>query len=123
MNKVPFTVDKRMGESAAIAVFEPHGQLNGHPDCFQWLEEVRRDIQVGQKHLVLNLHDVTRIDSTGVGILASLHVSAANAGGKLCLTGLTDRQRMLLESTWLLRVIENADTEAAAIRLCLAPKS
>lgn len=118
MNKVPFTVDKRTESAGSVMVYKAHGQLNGQPDCFQWLEEVRRGIQAGQKCLVLNLSDVSRIDSTGVGIIASLHVSAANAGGKLCLTGLTDRQRLLLESTWLLRVIQSADDESQAIRTC-----
>ena len=65
--------------------------------------------------MVLDLSGVERIDSTGIGILASIHVSAVNAGGKLCLHGLDARQRALLEATWLSRVIPGFEDEKAAI--------
>jgi anti-sigma B factor antagonist len=120
MPKPAFTVDKRIEGNGRVTVYSPHGKINGQADCFTWLEEARETIQAGQKSVVLNLSDVDRIDSTGIGIIASLHVSATNASGKLCLTGLNEQQRHMFEATWLLRVIESADNEAAAIRGCAA---
>jgi anti-sigma B factor antagonist len=120
MGNVHFTSAKRSEADTKVTVYHPSGALNGHPDCFAWLEEVRGDIREGGRHIVLNLRDVTRIDSTGVGILASIHVSTVSAGGKLCLTGLNDKQRQLLEATWLLKVIASAEDEAQAIQACTA---
>jgi anti-sigma B factor antagonist len=116
METVNFTSERHTEAGSKVSVYHPRGKLNGHPECFAWLEEVRRDIRDGASRLVLNLKDVSKIDSTGIGILASMHVSAVNAGGKLCLTGLNEKQRLLLESTWLLRVIPAAEDEANAIR-------
>ena len=120
METVNFTSAKRTEPDSKVSVYHPRGKLNGQPDCFAWLEEVRRDIRDSGPRLVLSLRDVSRINSTGIGILASIHVSAVNAGGKLCLTGLNEKQRLMLESTWLLRVIPCADDEAQAIRVCAA---
>lgn len=119
MPKTAFTVDKRVEENGQVTVHLPHGKLNGQSDCFTWLENVRQDIQSGQKLVVVDMSDVDRIDSTGIGIIASLHVSASNAGGKFVLTGLDQHQRSLLETTWLLRVIQCEDDEKAAIRSCM----
>jgi anti-anti-sigma factor len=120
MQKTDFAVDKRTAHNG-VAVYTPHGVLNGHQDCFDWLESIRGDVQAGNKLVVINLKDVARVDSTGVGIVASIHVSAVNAGGKLCLTELGPRERALFESTWLLRVIPNFEREAEAIAAAAQP--
>jgi anti-sigma B factor antagonist len=118
MQKTGFAVEKRTAVPNRVNVYSPQGTLNGHQECFDWLESIRSDIQSGAKFVVINLKNVSRVDSTGVGIIASIHVSAVNAGGKLCLTELGPRERALFESTWLLRVIPNFDDEAAAIAAC-----
>ena len=118
MHKTGFAVEKSSAANNRVTLYTPHGILNGHQECFDWLESIRSEIQAGSKFVVINLKDVSRVDSTGIGIIASIHVSAVNAGGKLCLTELGPRERALFESTWLLRVIPNFDDEAAAIAAC-----
>jgi anti-anti-sigma factor len=118
MSKTAFAAEKRVVVPGKITAYLPQGKLNGHQECFDWLEGIRSDVQSGAKCVVIDLSGVERIDSTGVGILASIHVSAVNAGGKLCLYGLDARQRALLEATWLSRVIPSFEDEKAAVAAC-----
>ena len=46
-------------------------------------ETVRDLISKGQKNILLNLGDVTYIDSSGIGELVSSYTSVSNQGGKL----------------------------------------
>jgi anti-anti-sigma factor len=115
MDNQTFTADKRTDPTGKVTIYSAHGQLNGRDACFDWLEEVRKSIQAGQKLIVINLADVPRVDSTGIGIIAAVHVSATNGGGKVCLTGLSKPLWTLFESTWLLRVIPHAEKETDAI--------
>jgi anti-anti-sigma factor len=118
MEHDPFTTGRRSEADGRVSVHEPRGVLNGHAACYAWLDAIRREIQGGQSRIVLDLRGVTRIDSTGIGIIAAISASAMNAGGRVCLTGLSDRTRRLLETTHLLKVIQNIDDESEAIREC-----
>ncbi len=111
-----FSAERQVDPEGSIAIYRTHGPLNGRDTCFEWLETVRKDIQSGQKRVVVNLEGTPKVDSTGLGILASVHVSATNAGGKLCLTGLNKSLRVLFDTTWLLRVIPHAEDEESAVR-------
>ena len=70
----------------------------------------------GQKKLLLNLADVTYIDSSGIGELVSGFTTVTNSGGQLKLLNLTKRVKDLLQITKLYTVFEVFDDEAEAIR-------
>lgn len=70
----------------------------------------------GSKKLLLNLGDVTYIDSSGIGELVSGYTSVTNQGGQLKLLHLTKRVQELLQITKLYTVFEVFDDEAAAVR-------
>lgn len=81
------------------------------------LRDMVRDLVTkGQRKILLNLGDVTYIDSSGIGELVSGFTSVANAGGQLKLLNLTKRVKDLLQITKLYTVFEVFDDEAAAIR-------
>jgi anti-sigma B factor antagonist len=63
------------------------------------------------KKLILNLSDVTYIDSSGVGELVSTYTSVVNNGGQLKLLNLTKKIRELLTITKLLTVFDVSDNE------------
>ena len=65
--------------------------------------------------IVLNLGDVSYIDSGGLGTLVALRTTAQNAGGTIKLTNLTKRVGDLLQVTKLLTVFEVYNSEAEAI--------
>jgi anti-sigma B factor antagonist len=65
--------------------------------------------------VVLNLRDVTYIDSGGLGTLVSLYTTAKNAGGALKLASLTQRVDDLLQVTKLVTIFEVFENEQAAV--------
>jgi len=66
--------------------------------------------------IVLNLADVTYIDSGGLGTLVSLFITARNSGGAVKLARLTQRVGDLLQITKLLTVFEVYDSEEEAVQ-------
>ena len=79
-------------------------------------ETVRDLISKGQKNTLLNLGDVTYIDSSGIGELVSSYTSVSNQGGKLKLLNLQKKVHDLLQITKLYTVFEVHTDEAAAVR-------
>jgi len=69
----------------------------------------------GQKKILLNLGDVSYIDSSGIGELVSAFTSVRNQGGELKLLNLTKKVHDLLQITKLYTVFDVKDDEASAI--------
>src|SRR6516162_10320109 len=70
----------------------------------------------GQKKILLNLGDVTYIDSSGIGELVSGFTTVTNSGGMLKLLNLNKRVKDLLQITKLYTVFDVHEDEAGAIR-------
>jgi anti-sigma B factor antagonist len=81
------------------------------------LREAMKDLVTkGQKKILLNLGDVSYIDSSGIGELVSGFTTVTNSGGNLKLLNLNKRVKDLLQITKLYTVFEVHEDEAAAIR-------
>jgi anti-sigma B factor antagonist len=81
------------------------------------LRDILRDLTAKGNHkILLNLSDVSYIDSSGIGELVSGFTSVSNAGGTLKLLGLTKRVKDLLQITKLYTVFDVHEEEAHAIR-------
>ena len=81
------------------------------------LRDALRDLVAkGHKKILLNLGDVSYIDSSGIGELVSGFTSVSNAGGNLKLLSLTKRVKDLLQITKLYTVFDVKDDEAAAVK-------
>ena len=78
-------------------------------------EGVKRLLAAGKKKIVLNMSNVTYIDSAGLGTLVASHHSARTQGASLRLSNLGAKFQEVLQVTKLLTVFEVHDTEAAAI--------
>jgi len=80
------------------------------------LRDALRDlVGKGQNKILLNLGDVTYIDSSGIGELVSGFTSVTNSGGTLKLLNLTKRVQDLLQITKLYTVFDVHDSEVHAI--------
>ena len=81
---------------------------------------LRNAVQVamngGATRVIINLKDVTTIDSSGVGELVSAYTTATNRGAKLHLENLPAKVTDILQITQLITVFDVYDTEDAAIR-------
>lgn len=81
------------------------------------LRDCLRDLMAqNNKKILLNLSDVSYIDSSGIGELVSGFTTVANSGGTLKLLGLTRRVKDLLQITKLYTVFDVHEEEAHAIR-------
>ena len=81
------------------------------------LRDTLRDLTAkGNKKILLNLSDVSYIDSSGIGELVSGFTTVTNHGGVLKLLGLNKRVKDLLQITKLYTVFEVFDDEATAVR-------
>jgi anti-sigma B factor antagonist len=81
------------------------------------LRDVLRDLSAsGNKKILLNLGDVSYIDSSGIGELVSAFTTVANQGGTLKLLSLTKRVKDLLQITKLYTVFDVHEDEAHAVR-------
>lgn len=78
-------------------------------------DTIRDSVAHGQKKILLNLGDVTYIDSSGIGELVSAFTSVRNQGGELKLLNLTKKVHDLLQITKLYTVFDIKDDEAAAV--------
>ena len=77
------------------------------------LQDLLKD---GKKKILLNLGEVSYIDSSGIGELVSGFTTVANSGGQLKLLNLTKRVKDLLQITKLYTVFDVHEDEAAAVR-------
>jgi anti-sigma B factor antagonist len=77
-------------------------------------ETVKKSVTENNR-IVLNLGEVSYIDSGGLGTLVALRTTAQNAGGTIKLASLTKRVGDLLQVTKLLTVFDVYDSEAEAI--------
>jgi anti-sigma B factor antagonist len=78
-------------------------------------DAVRRQLDAGRKHLVLDLARVPYVDSCGLGTMVQAYVSAHRAGGFVKLLNVTPRVRQLLTITRLLTVFEFYQPQVRAV--------
>jgi anti-sigma B factor antagonist len=79
--------------------------------------DVIRDLAAkGDKKILVNLADVSYIDSSGIGEMVSSFTTVTNHGGQLKLLSLTKRVKDLLQITKLYTVFEVFEDEASAVR-------
>jgi anti-sigma B factor antagonist len=98
-----------------VGVVELEGRIVLGEESNAMREQIKGMLAAGQKKIVLNLNNVTYIDSAGLGALVAAHHSARTQGASLKLAHLGSKFQEILQVTKLLTVFEVHDTEAAAV--------
>ena len=81
------------------------------------LRDALRDmVAKNHKKILLNLGEVSYIDSSGIGELVSGFTSVTNSGGQLKLLGLNKRVKDLLQITKLYTVFDVHEEASSAVR-------
>ena len=78
-------------------------------------DKMRSLIQQGKTKILLNLGDVSYVDSAGLGEIVQAYGTVTKTGGALKLVNTTKRIKDLLAITKLLTVFETFDSEAEAV--------
>ncbi len=102
-------------EAGDITILDLSGKITIGEGSVQLREAVRGLLDGGKKKILLNLGDVSYVDSSGIGELVSSYSTAGKAGGSLKLLNLTKKIQDLLAITKLLTVFEIHESEDAAL--------
>lgn len=102
-------------EVNGVIIINLSGQITLGDASASLREEVRDQLGHGYNKIVLNLGDVTYIDSAGLGELTGSFMSVKNRGGALKLLNLTKRVHDLMQITKLYTVFDVYDDEKAAV--------
>ncbi len=102
-------------QSDGIAIVDCNGRIVFGEEAAALREMVKEMIPANPR-VVLNLKDVSYIDSGGLGMLVGLYTSAHSAKGDVKLAHLTQRVGQLLQVTKLLTVFEVHETVEEAVK-------
>ena len=99
-----------------VIVIDATGRITLGEGASTFRDLIRDLATKGDKKLLVNLGDVSYIDSSGIGEMVSGFTTVTNHGGQLKLLSLSKRVKDLLQITKLYTVFEVFDDEAAAVR-------
>lgn len=102
-------------EVDGVTVLDLGGRITLGEGSVQLREAIRDLIGKGQKKILLNLGDVSYIDSSGLGELVSAFTTSKNQGAALKLLNLTNKVKDVLQLTKLYTVFDIYDAEVTAI--------
>ena len=104
--------ERRVGD---VTILRVAGRLvldDGHDELRSRIDGLA---EAGRVNVLVDLGDVTYVDSCGVGLLIAKYVSLRRKGGDLKLLRLTERSHHLMEISKLLDVFETFDAEEQAL--------
>ena len=99
----------------AVTVLDLVGKLTIDHDAQRLKDKINSLIQQGRTQIVLNLTDVSYIDSGGLGQLVASYGSVAKTSGGLKLLGVSKRNHDLLSITRLVTLFDAYDSEKEAV--------
>ena len=102
-------------EENGISILSLDGRIVLGEESNALREKVKALLAAGQKKVVLNMADVTYIDSSGLGTMVALHTSAKSQGASMKISNLGSKFQEILQVTKLVTVFDAYPTEAAAI--------
>jgi anti-anti-sigma factor len=100
--------------SGDIVTLELSGKLIAGDQLTSFLGRVQYYLSLNKSRFLIDLHDVERMNSAGIGALVAAHMAATHAGGKFVLANITNVEN-LLNVTQLLRVFESYDSRDEAV--------
>lgn len=103
-------------EVDGITVVDMDGRIVLGEESNSLRERVKGLLADNKRRIVLNMNNVTYIDSAGLGTLVATYHSARNQGATMKLANLGSKFREVLQVTKLLTVFEVHDSETSAVQ-------
>jgi anti-sigma B factor antagonist len=100
----------------SVAVVDLKGRVTLGEASGSLRDAIKELVGKDSKDILLNLSDVTYIDSSGLGELVGAFATVSNRHGRLKLLGLQPRVHELMHITKLYTVFETFTDEATAVR-------
>jgi anti-sigma B factor antagonist len=102
-------------KNGEVTIIDASGKLTLGEGTGALRTKIRELVDGGSKRIILNLADVTYMDSSGLGGLIAAHTTVTTAGGEMKLLSLAKRVHDLLKITKLYTVFEVFEDEASAV--------
>ena len=103
-------------ETADATILDMSGRITLGESLADLRDSIREALAGDQKNLLLNLAEVSYIDSSGLGQLIGSYATVTSRGGQMKLLNLQKRVNDLLQITKLLTVFETYTNEEAALK-------
>lgn len=78
---VELTINRR--DKQGVVFLDMSGRITLGEECNAFRQQVKKLLEEGQKKIVLNLGEITRVDSAGIGTLVESVILTAKEGGRL----------------------------------------
>jgi anti-sigma B factor antagonist len=103
-------------ESGGVTILELSGRVTLGEESSQLRSKIKEVLAEGKTRLILDLANVSYIDSAGLGTLVAGYTSAQNQGASMKLANLTKKFKEQLQITKLITVFEVYETVAEALK-------
>jgi len=103
-------------ESSGVTILALSGRITLGEESNQLRSHIKEMLAEGAKRLVLDLGEVSYIDSAGLGTLVAGYTSSQSQGATMKLANLTKRFREQLNITKLVTVFDVYDSVEAAVK-------
>jgi anti-sigma B factor antagonist len=103
---------RRVGD---VAIVDLSGRITLGENTGILRDELRSLLSQGTKSIVLNMNDVSYVDSAGLGELVGAYTTATNQGGSVKLLNLQGKMKDLMQITKLFTIFSTFDNEQAAV--------
>ena len=115
------TVVRKIGNM--MTILDLQGKITIGAGDVMLREHINNLLEQGERNILLNMAEITYMDSSGLGELISCYTSVTNRGGRLKLLNLIGKIRDLLHVTQLITIFEVYDNEAEAVASFFVLKS
>ena len=102
-------------QAGDVTVLDLGGKITIGEGSVSLRSAIRRLIEEGKKKILLNLAQVSYVDSSGIGELVSSYTTIGRENGQLKLLNLTQKIQDLLAITKLLTVFDVYEDEQTAL--------
>ncbi|MDQ2775761.1 MAG: STAS domain-containing protein [Acidobacteriota bacterium] len=103
---------RRVGD---VAILDLHGKITLGENTGILRDELKSLLAQGTKNIVLNMADVSYVDSAGLGELVGAYTTATNQGGSVKLLNMQGKMKDLMQITKLYTIFSAFDNEQTAV--------
>jgi anti-sigma B factor antagonist len=110
-------------ESGNVVILDLNGRITIGEETASLRNTIKQLLDSDQKNILLNLGEVSYIDSTGLGQFVGSFATVTSRGGQLKLLNLQKKLQELMQITKLITVFETFTSESAAVHSFAAAAS
>ncbi len=103
-------------QAGDVSIVDLAGRVTLGVGASQMRDAIKKLAQSGAKNILVNLQDVTYLDSSGVGELVSAYASVTHAGGRIKLMHAQSIVKQLSQATKLYTVFATCEDETSALQ-------